>query len=367
MKKGEHAEFSARWWHGSQPKGLMSAAKLEAAFKHYDAARAKLESAGDADMLEDALDALDGIEAAVKGVLAEAGKSKDNPELDATVQSLNKLDVRGERAIAASLVKADDDQDDEDDAGSLTDSEEYRSYLLVAMKKLRNGAMNFGLVLGSKPGQHRIVLHRRKAPKTIALHMVKDLKLHHFSFGIAVPSEDRPQTILLNVQGHVLPGMRKKMERMLKEYRPLPFVHMALFVSGREIDELNGADDDDIDDEAEGSQDKDDDAVEASADARELENHLADDEDDDDDGQMRPAGHSESAPVRLKQTLKALDPEIRAVFRRRAELRRPIVATVGAFVAALNDGDVAAAERHMERVKALIEPHAPKADAEAAA
>ncbi len=357
MRKGERAEFSAKWWRGSEPDGLATSSKLEAALKRYESARAKLEANGKRDALEPATDALDDVAAAIRLVVAEAGKAKNNPEMDATVQALTKLDLRKERAAIAELVKEGDGEDeaDEDDAEGLADSAEYNAYLLKAMKKLRNGAMNFGLCLGSKPDAHRLVLHRRKAPKTLAMHMAKELKLRHFSFGVAMPSEERPQTILLNVQGHLLPGMRKRTERMLKEFKPLPFFHVALFVGGQEIDEPEGAEDEG--DEGEGADDApDQDGEEAD---RELDEKDLDEAhgEDFEEPEAHHDARSASAPVRLKQDMKALDPELRAVFRRRSELRGPIVAAVSAFVAALRGGDLPTAQAKLDSVKGIIAPH----------
>ena len=80
MKKGEQPELSAKWWSGSQPKGLKSADKLESALKSYEGARKKLESSGAEDVGKSARDALGSVETAVDAVIAEASKDKKNPK-----------------------------------------------------------------------------------------------------------------------------------------------------------------------------------------------------------------------------------------------------------------------------------------------
>jgi hypothetical protein len=63
VKKNEQPELSAKWWAGSQPKGLKSADKLENALKSYEGARKKLESSGEEDVGKAARDALGAVDA----------------------------------------------------------------------------------------------------------------------------------------------------------------------------------------------------------------------------------------------------------------------------------------------------------------
>ena len=205
MKKGDQAEVSSKWWRSSQPKGLASAGKFEIALKHYEAARDKLENVGTKEMLETTMAALDNVAETAKAVASEAGKVKGSAEMDATARALDQLNLRKERAWAASQVSEEDDGGDKDDPDGIADPNVYQDYLLKALKKLKNGPMNFGLVLGGKSTEHRIVLHRKRAAKTLAVRMVKELGLRHFTFGVARASEERPQTIVTRHSGAPAP------------------------------------------------------------------------------------------------------------------------------------------------------------------
>jgi hypothetical protein len=370
VKKGEQAELSSKWWRASQPKGLASAGKFETALKHYEAARAKLEHDGTKDVLDAAMAALDDVAATAEAVATEAGRAKGSPEMEATARALDRLNLRKERAWAAAQVSEDDDERDEDDPNGIADPNAYQDYLLKALKKLKNGPMNFGLVLGGKSTEHRIVLHRKRAAKTLAMRTVKELGLRHFTFGVAHASEERPQTIVLDIEGHLLPGIRKKGERMLKDYKPLPFMRIALFVDDAEVDdpvdpddaEPDDADSDEADsDEADGDGVKANDAgskeAKAGAGDSATEKRAGQQAEAEEDAALAEAAASTLAPVRLKQEMEAIDPVLRAVLRRHVELREPLMASVAAFVAALNTGDVGSAQRQMGRIKAMMSAH----------
>jgi hypothetical protein len=249
VKKGEQPEFSAKWWKGSQPKGLKSASKLDDALKDYDDAKKKLEQAGDPDAAKAARDALGGIESAAKAVVAEASKAKNAPEMDWTVESLKKFD----RLYAPEQAWIEQ-RTEESDEGVFADEEAYHTYLTASLKKLRTGGeMNFGFVLGKKAEDHRLAMHRSKGSKALANTLVKQTGLHAMTFGIATPSEDRPGVIVLALEGRQLPGMGKKGARMLKKFKPLPFTKLVMMVDGQEVEDLEDPEDADVDeaDEAE--------------------------------------------------------------------------------------------------------------------
>jgi len=251
VKKGEQPELSAKWWVGSQPKGLKSATKLEIALKAYENAKKKLESSGSDDAATFAGDALGAVETAVDAVVAEASKDKKNPEMGFTVDALKKFDKLFGAEQAWIEVHAQ-----EDDDGMFSDPEVYQAYLTKGLKRLRSGGeMNFGLVLGKKAEDHRLALHKSKSPKALASMVAKETGLHAFTFGTAVPDEEKPMTLRLNLEGRQLPGLKKKGERMLKKFKPQPFQHVILMLDGKEVEDLADPDDTDVDeaDEAQGT------------------------------------------------------------------------------------------------------------------
>ncbi len=250
MKKGEQPELSAKWWVGSQPKGLKSATKLEIALKAYEGAKRKLESGGNEDAAKFARDVLGGVETAVDAVIAEASKDKKNPEMGFTVDALKKFDKLYGVEQASIELQLTDDED-----GMFSDPEVYHAYLTKGLKRLRSGGeMNFGFVLGKKAEDHRLALHKSKSPKALASMVAKETGLHAFTFGTAVPDEDQALTLRLNLEGRQLPGLKKKGERMLKKFKPQPFQKIILMLEGKEVEDLADPDDADVDEsDAEGA------------------------------------------------------------------------------------------------------------------
>lgn len=242
MKKGETPEFTVKWWKASQPKGLKSAGGLESALKDYETAKSKLDSTGEEAEAKTANAALDGLDKAVKAVIAEAAKAKSE-EMTLTADCLKKFDrlYGGER-------KWIEEHTEESDDGMFSDPEVYHQYLITVLKRLRSsGEMNFGFVLGKKAEEHRLALHKSKSPKALASNLAKETGLHAFTFGVARPDEERAGMLVLTLEGRQLPGMGKKGARMLKKFKPLPFTKMALMVDGKEVEDLADPDDTDVD------------------------------------------------------------------------------------------------------------------------
>jgi len=188
-----------------------------------------------------ALDALTAIEAAVKAVSAEADRTKD-PEMAATVEALRGLDLHSERSWVAERGKTEADEDG-DSPFSVAG---YPAYLLVTLRRLRTIPMHFSVVLGRKAEEHRLCLHRITAPMALGHRLIQETGIHLMTFGTAIADEDRPRTILLTIEGRQLPGIKKKLERMLRLHRPLPFQHVALFAGGAEVEDIDDEDDHDI-------------------------------------------------------------------------------------------------------------------------
>jgi hypothetical protein len=242
MKKGEQPEFSAKWWKDEQPKGLKTASELGSALRDYETAKHKLETTGKARDADDAWDALDDVETAVKAVISEASKAKGNAEMDATVDCLKKFDrgcTKERRWIDEHIGESE----------GFTDPEAYREYLVTALKRLRSGReMNFGFVLGKKAEDHRLALHRSKAARALAMMLVKETGIHQMTFGTARPDKGESGALVLTLEGKQLPGMAKKGDRMLKKFNPLPFHKMTLVVAGKEAEDLDDPEDTDTDD-----------------------------------------------------------------------------------------------------------------------
>ena len=265
MKKGEQPDLSAKWWKDSQPKGLKTAGKLDDALKDYDGAKRKLQQAGDAEAGAAANGALDAIESAAKAVSAEAGKAKNVPEMDWTVDALKKLDrlIAAERKFVGENI--------EDDDGMFSDPDVYHEYLMKSLKRLRSaGQMNFGVVLGKKAEDHRLAVNKAKGGKGLAGMLARETGLHAMTFGIALTpkaageieaeqnegesqddgegmGDERSSVLILQLEGRQLPGLKKKLTKMLKRFKPVPFKSVKLMVDGKEAEDLDDPEDTDTD------------------------------------------------------------------------------------------------------------------------
>jgi hypothetical protein len=315
MKHGERAEFSAKWWKDSQPRGLTSARRLETALRDYETAKHTLETHAVEKAVKDAIEALTSIEAAVKAVCAEAARSK-GPEMDATADALRKLNVQGERAWIADKGRSFSKAADEDDDSPFS-AAGYADYLLRGLRRLRTTQMNFGAVLGHVAEEHRLLLHRVAAPMTLGRRLVQGTGLHLMTFGTAKADDDKDRTISLTIEGRQLPAIKKKLERMLRVHQPLPFRFISLYAGGAELEDIDDEDDHDI--------------------------HLPFDEE--------PAGVHEAD---LREEIERIRPRLTAAMMESAEKRTIIMSEVERFVSRLKAGDMSGARAGIIALHAMI-------------
>jgi hypothetical protein len=115
----------------------------------------------------------------------------------------------------------------------LADQNTYRAYLASACKRLRSsGSASFGIVLGKKRQEHRLLLHPTKPAKSLATSLAAETGLHAMTWGTAMPSADKATIMQLTLEGRQLPGLKKKTDQLLKAFRPLPFAKVSLAVDG---------------------------------------------------------------------------------------------------------------------------------------
>ncbi len=121
------------------------------------------------------------------------------------------------------------------------DEDGYRKYLIRKLKQVRTtGEANFGFVLGRQGPEHRMALHHSAGAKTLAAKLVRTTGLHRVTWGVATPDPDRPTTLRVAVEGHMLPGLRKQGNRMLRAFKPLPFARITLWADGTEVTDPDG-------------------------------------------------------------------------------------------------------------------------------
>ena len=234
MPKLDKPELTLRWWQDIAPKGLRSGGKLERAFKEWEAARKRLDRKIDSENLEDADDRLATLNEAIDAAAAEAAKSKTIPDGASLSDALRKLDhdIGAEKSAIDKLA-------DDHAARDFATPEAYRVYLLRWLKRVDvKKPMNFALVLGRSPEEHRMALHKSKAGKALMGLLVRETKLHAVTFGAARGDEKRGDELVLAVEGKQLSGMGRRGTLMLKEYQPLPFKHIRLTVGGKDAADI---------------------------------------------------------------------------------------------------------------------------------
>ena len=157
--------------------------------------------------------------------------------------------------------------------GMFSDPDVYHEYLLKSLKRLRSaGQMNFGVVLGKKAEDHRLAVNKAKGGKGLAGMLARETGLHAMSFGVALTpkaageveseqqegesqdddggmGDERSSVLILQLEGRQLPGLKKKLTKMLKKFKPLPFKSVKLMVDGKEAEDIDDPEDTDLDDE----------------------------------------------------------------------------------------------------------------------
>ncbi|WKB55645.1 hypothetical protein [Eleftheria terrae] len=105
----------------------------------------------------------------------------------------------------------------------------YKKHLQRCLRQLKaHGPLNFGLVLGERPEDHRFTLHRSRNGKLLAEELRERTGLTHRTWGQASADPAQAGVLVLDLEGRVPPRARAKTQQMLKEFRPLPFAKVLL-------------------------------------------------------------------------------------------------------------------------------------------
>jgi hypothetical protein len=254
MKKGATPEFDVKWWKANQPKGLTKAKALEDALSDFSDVKEKLKKSGSEDDLKPCVMAIGKIRQAVEACMSEADKLKKSPPKGADADDLgNTSDALKKFARMYDSEKSELDKlvkEDEEDDNVFKDPDGYKKYLLKGLRKAGGGnVMNFSAVLGKKAGDHRIGLSASKGGAGLGAMLIKATGLHIMTFGTAKEDPDSPEGLQLHLEGKQLPGLKKKLDRMLKTFKPLPYSAVYLFVNGQEVEDQADPDDTDVDQE----------------------------------------------------------------------------------------------------------------------
>lgn len=114
--------------------------------------------------------------------------------------------------------------------------------LKAALARSRRQPMQFAVVLGKRPEDHRLSLHPTRAGRALAKALREDTGIKLATWGVTEVDATRRDTLVLVLEDRALPGLGKKLQNWLK-LNGAPIRKVALKVDGRELDE--GDDDED--------------------------------------------------------------------------------------------------------------------------
>lgn len=255
MKKNAQPVFEAKWWDTNQPKGITKGRDLKSALDDYEKARATLQKSGKEDDLKPCIIAMGKVRQAVEMVISESDKAKKSPPKGADAEDLgNTVDALKKFARLYDSEKSDLDKlvkEEEEEGDVFSDPAKYKKYLLKMLRKAGGGEpLNFGLALGKSGGDHRMAISKSKGGQGLARQVIESTGLHLMTFGTLTEDKDSPEFLMLNLEGKQIPGLKKKADRMLKVFKPLPYSQVILLVGGVEVDDIADPDDTDVDDDA---------------------------------------------------------------------------------------------------------------------
>jgi hypothetical protein len=255
MKKNAQPVFEAKWWDTNQPKGINKGRDLKSALDDYEKARATLQKSGKEDDLKPCIIAIGKVRQAVEMVISEADKAKKSPPKGADAEDLgNTVDALKKFARMYDSEKSDLEKlvkEEEEEGDVFSDPAKYKKYLLKMLRKAGGGEpLNFGLALGKSGGDHRMAISKSKGGQGLARQVMDSTGLHTMTFGTLMEDKDSPEFLKLNLEGKQIAGLKKKADRMLKIFKPLPYSQVILMVGGVEVDDIADPDDTDVDDEA---------------------------------------------------------------------------------------------------------------------
>jgi tetratricopeptide (TPR) repeat protein len=250
MKKNATPQLTSSWAK-ELPDGLSESKALEKALSDYESALKALEKTGSDDSHLAAIKALGAIEASAKKAQAEAEKALKSPPKDPkkakfdaedfqnTVDALKKIGkvVETARKDTAGLRKEEKDDEEEDDKTLLTDPKAYQGYLKKMLKRLKQKPMNFAIGLGKKPEDTRFMFHKAKPGKSMISAIKAETDLKKLTWGIAGAHGEKPNILVLALEGPQAPGIKKKAEKLFKVFKPLPFNKILLMVEGEEVED----------------------------------------------------------------------------------------------------------------------------------
>lgn len=199
-----------------------------------------------------------GLEDALRGYARAAGKEADErrdalDEVVSCAEKAKKQALRNKEVVSYLndvLSEAQEhlrklDEEDEGDFQLLGDENAYGKYLRKQLLRAVRKPLNFAAGLGRSATEHKLVLHPSKDGKKLMSTLKKETELKKFAWGLAASSPDEGSTLTLALESNPVGGLKKKLEQLLKHFKPLPFDTVVLTVDGEVVADLPDPDDPD--------------------------------------------------------------------------------------------------------------------------
>ncbi|MGF1446583.1 MAG: hypothetical protein ACFBRM_10330 [Pikeienuella sp.] len=369
MKSANNIQFNKAWWNKEKPDGIKkSDGDFIKAIEAYAAANAALRNPDQKaiDAFEQACDAL---EKAGKKVAAEAKdlekaakKAKDKAaqtDLANTITVMERV-LPGEIRSALSNLPDLEDDDDEAAGDSLTDPTEHSAYLKKIAGKLKKRTFSFGLGLPSNdPADMRFLFHPKKAGRGLAGKLKKAVGAKKMTWGLAGTTaltsemgveDEGARTLVLNIEGRMIPGLAKRVKVMLKRMKVASFGRVKILKDGAEVDNADDETDDQIEEMDLDTVDPEDAAV-----SEELEDTGAPPPPTDEPPEPGPEPDRAQIMAQIKQRLTKLVPQIAGLEGQDKAHLAKMAQDVGVILK--SDGNPDAARELLDRMEeALAKP-----------
>lgn len=108
--------------------------------------------------------------------------------------------------------------------------------LKAALQRARRQPMQFAVVLGKQPNEHRLSLHPTRAGRSLAKTLREDTGLKLATWGSTEVDDSRRDTLVLVLEDRALPGLGKKLQAWLK-LMGAPIRKVAIKVDGQELED----------------------------------------------------------------------------------------------------------------------------------
>lgn len=195
--------------------------------------------------------------------------------------------------------------------------------LKAALARSRRQPMQFAVVLGKRPEDHRLSLHPTRAGRALAKALREETGIKLATWGVTEVDATRRDTLVLALEERALAGLGKKLQNWLK-LNGAPIRKVALKVDGQEVDEGD-----------------DEDANPATTTPPAAKS-------------AAPAADTSAELAKLAQALKQLTPEIKAALLAQKGTAKDLAQLVKACQQTLDEKDLARARLALQQLAARL-------------